>query len=224
VEEAEEATETEQVFETQTQPQEESEPQTLLLELEQRLTEVGAETITVDLPADEFLQVAAVTLSPQSFTPPVSTVKPVTAHNVVPAATIPLIPITEAQKIDKATVKLLTDLAKNLDETKQQFGNTANIGKMVEVGSVAVSSSLSVGYILWLLRSGVVVASMMSAMPAWRFIDPLPVLGGQDGEDEDDGESLETMVRKEKTEPNEKTPETRASENAPLNRQNGRLQ
>ena len=123
----------------------------------------------------------------------------------------PLIPIAEAKRIDPATEELLTDLAKNLDETKQQFGDTANIGKMVEVGTVAVSSTLSVGYILWLLRSGVIVASMMSAMPAWQVIDPLPILGNQDEDGDDDDESLESMVHKQKNQP-DKVADSAASE------------
>ena len=44
------------------------------------------------------------------------------------------------------------------------------------VSSVAVSSGLSVGYMLWLARGGVLMASVMSALPAWASLDPLPVL------------------------------------------------
>lgn len=61
------------------------------------------------------------------------------------------------------------------------------------VSSVAVSGSMSVGYVIWLLRGGVLASTMISSMPAWRTIDPLPVLArGADG-DEDD-ESLESLV------------------------------
>ena len=61
--------------------------------------------------------------------------------------------------------------------------------------SLTLSAGLSVGYVIWLARSGVLLSSVLSSMPAWRFIDPLPVLSGmRGGADEDDDESLESMV------------------------------
>jgi len=61
--------------------------------------------------------------------------------------------------------------------------------------SVIVSSSLSVGYVLWLLRSGTMLASVMATLPAWRTFDPLPVLDTLEGSaDSDDNETLESMV------------------------------
>ncbi len=42
--------------------------------------------------------------------------------------------------------------------------------------SIAVSSGLSIGYVIWLVRGGVLVSSMLSALPAWQLIDPLPVM------------------------------------------------
>jgi hypothetical protein len=57
-----------------------------------------------------------------------------------------------------------------------------------------VSTGLSVGYVLWLLRGGVLLASLLSSIPAWRLVDPLPVLGRVGGQSDDDDESLEEMV------------------------------
>lgn len=42
--------------------------------------------------------------------------------------------------------------------------------------SEAVGASFSLGYVMWLLRSGVLATSLLSSLPAWRFVDPLPVL------------------------------------------------
>jgi hypothetical protein len=42
-------------------------------------------------------------------------------------------------------------------------------------------------YVLWLVRGGVLLGSYLSALPAWRLLDPLPVLARTgDDEDEDD--------------------------------------
>ena len=46
-------------------------------------------------------------------------------------------------------------------------------------------------------RGGLLLASLLSTMPAWRVIDPLPVLGAfRNDEDGDDDESLESLVKK----------------------------
>lgn len=47
----------------------------------------------------------------------------------------------------------------------------------VTVGSVTgISSVISVGYIVWAIRGGSLLASMLSAVPLWSLLDPLPVL------------------------------------------------
>ena len=55
--------------------------------------------------------------------------------------------------------------------------------------STAIGTGLSVGYVLWLARGGVLVASLMSSVPAWASVDPLPVLAQMrrdpDGDDPD---------------------------------------
>jgi VCBS repeat-containing protein len=38
---------------------------------------------------------------------------------------------------------------------------------------------LSAGYVAWLLRAGVLSASLLSSMPLWRQVDPLPVLSAR---------------------------------------------
>ena len=55
--------------------------------------------------------------------------------------------------------------------------------------------SLSVGFVIWLLRGGAIVSTLLSSVPAWRFVDPLPVLGNTPGADGDfDDDSLESLV------------------------------
>ena len=77
------------------------------------------------------------------------------------------------------------------DELVEETQNTEKV-----IGSsLSISAGFSVGYVIWLARSGILLSSVLSSLPAWRFIDPLPVLGAlQSGNGEDDGESLESMV------------------------------
>ena len=65
--------------------------------------------------------------------------------------------------------------------------------------SIVATGTLSIGYVVWLVRGGVLMSSMLSALPAWQMVDPLPVLTaagargrrrGAAGADEGDVERL----------------------------------
>ncbi len=84
-----------------------------------------------------------------------------------------------------------------LNELRDEVGHEELFQQAVIGSTVVVSSSLSVGYVLWLVRGGVLLSSMLSSLPAWQFIDPLPVLGfADDDDDETHDDSLEEMVEK----------------------------
>jgi hypothetical protein len=57
----------------------------------------------------------------------------------------------------------------------------------------AGSLSMTLGYLLWLVRGGALAASVLASLPAWRLIDPLPILSrlhdretDESGEEEDE--------------------------------------
>ena len=65
------------------------------------------------------------------------------------------------------------------------------------VGStIAVTGSLSVGYVIWMIRGGVLMSSILSSLPAWKMIDPLPILAEDSENNSEDDESLESMVNR----------------------------
>lgn len=72
----------------------------------------------------------------------------------------------------------------------------AEMMESVVVGSTAaVSTSVTVGYVVWLLRGGSLLTTFLSSLPAWQAFDPMPVLDQfNDGDGEDDDESLASMV------------------------------
>ncbi|QDV42402.1 hypothetical protein Enr13x_22470 [Stieleria neptunia] len=73
----------------------------------------------------------------------------------------------------------------------------------VFAGSFAgVSSALSVGYVVWTVRGGLLATSLLAHLPAWSFVDPLLVLDGLDDEDETDDDSLAEMLDKSESERN----------------------
>jgi hypothetical protein len=85
-----------------------------------------------------------------------------------------------------------------LDNLRNSVKAQEALEQNIIVSSVATGTAMSVGYVLWLLRGGLLLTSLLSSLPAWRFIDPLPVLGRLGNDDDDDNEagddSLESMV------------------------------
>jgi hypothetical protein len=61
-------------------------------------------------------------------------------------------------------------------------------------GGVVASTGVSVGYVLWLLRGEFLLSGLLSSLPAWRMVDPLPVLAQLGDEGAGDDESLEDML------------------------------
>ena len=72
---------------------------------------------------------------------------------------------------------------------KLEMANTVVIGS-----TAVVSTSLSVGYVIWIIRGGSLLSAFMSAMPAWQSFDPLPILPSYENEKHHDDESLLGIV------------------------------
>jgi Bacterial Ig domain len=111
--------------------------------------------------------------------------------------------VSEATKHEKAAeeaaVAAITapEFKQDLDKLRQESKENAT-GETKVAGTVfAASTSLSVGYVIWLLRGGVLLSSLLSSLPAWRLVDPLPVLARlSDGSDDEDDDSLEDLVER----------------------------
>jgi hypothetical protein len=92
---------------------------------------------------------------------------------------------------------LETQMLKNsLDSLREETTSEARLEKTVIGSAIAATTSLSAGYVIWLIRSGVLLSSLLSSMPAWQLADPLAVLAGRrddSGEDADD--SLEGIIK-----------------------------
>jgi hypothetical protein len=81
------------------------------------------------------------------------------------------------------------ELAQARDDAATRFETQ----RTLVASSVAVSTSLSIGYVVWLARGGVLLTSLLASMPAWRSIDPLPVLARVDARGRDDAEDDDSL-------------------------------
>ena len=95
-----------------------------------------------------------------------------------------------APTIDLASALRDRLLGEQLDQQRDNAESSQRSAKDVQAASAMLTTGLSVGYVLWLARGGVLVASLMSALPAWAMVDPLPVLAQmkrRDGQADDGG-------------------------------------
>ncbi len=81
-----------------------------------------------------------------------------------------------------------------LDALREDEQLTGMIERSVVGTGVVASTGMSVGYILYLLRGEFLLSGLLSSLPAWRMVDPLPVLSQLGDGAAGDDESLEQMV------------------------------
>jgi VCBS repeat-containing protein len=87
-----------------------------------------------------------------------------------------------------------TEFIQELEQVEDEFEFDGAVPEWATGTAVATTASISVGYIMWMLRGGYVLASVLSTMPVWQNIDPLPVLAALEAADDEDDDSLETMI------------------------------
>ncbi len=88
-------------------------------------------------------------------------------------------------------------------EIDSTITETDTLEETLAVGSATVTiTALSAGYLLWMLRGGSLLGSFLSSLPAWRMLDPLPILeefhtqpaAAGCSDDDEDEDSLQAML------------------------------
>ena len=58
-----------------------------------------------------------------------------------------------------------------------------------------MTTGLTVGYVFWTVRAGYLLTGLIAQAPAWRFVDPLPILNSLNGDvGPTDAESLASIA------------------------------
>jgi len=117
-------------------------------------------------------------------------------------------PHTSSDLARAMSLVLNTDLLwDKLDCMRDQLDIHTKFGVYTVGTATALTTALSAGYVWWTLRGGYLIASALSSIPAWRLMDPLPILQSltsdkdekddkerRDKKDKPDEESLESLV------------------------------
>jgi len=85
-----------------------------------------------------------------------------------------------------------------LDLVRDEINEVVALNQTFVGSSVALSTGISVGYVVWIARGGLLLASLVSSMPAWRLVDPLPILARLEDSDaaRNDGDSLASILER----------------------------
>jgi hypothetical protein len=95
------------------------------------------------------------------------------------------------------TVLASTEFNSSLDRMREGVSDATIFHQGVVGSSVAVTTGLSVGYVAWLVRGGVLLSTALSSLPAWQFVDPLPVLARTRHDENDSDDSLQSIIEEE---------------------------
>ena len=81
------------------------------------------------------------------------------------------------------------------NQMTSEQSSSAFVEDIVVGTTTAVTGGLTVGYVIWLIRGGSLLATMVSVMPTWMSFDPLPVMDRfEEEKSEEDTESLASIV------------------------------
>jgi hypothetical protein len=97
-----------------------------------------------------------------------------------------VLPIEDLVRVLQDSADSVAQTANSAFSTSWLWGQMAEVAEQLEnnvrtatLGQIVLqvsATTLGLGYVIWSVRSGYLLASMLSALPAWRRFDPLPVL------------------------------------------------
>jgi hypothetical protein len=98
-----------------------------------------------------------------------------------------------------ATLPVLADASPlwgNSESLNDLLKDDGVLDRLIDVSAISLATGLTVGYVFWTVRAGYLLTSLLAQMPAWRLVDPLPILSSLDGNAmNNDGESLQSIVQ-----------------------------
>ncbi len=85
----------------------------------------------------------------------------------------------------------------SLDTFRDDLLSDDHYESLIVGAAVGAAVAMSIGQAVWLLRAGYMASTLMSTMPIWRSIDPLPVLEYLEGDQDQqaDSESLQSIIQ-----------------------------
>ena len=89
-----------------------------------------------------------------------------------------------------STLQLTAFSSEGNGPTQDKVDQRVTTQELVLGTTTIVSTSLTVGYVVWLVRGGTLFASLLVSIPTWASFDPLPILDSFASQAQDDDEDL----------------------------------
>ena len=83
---------------------------------------------------------------------------------------------TESSSVERMDYAEHSRIPIHLTEFEEFVEQTESLGWWGGMTMSATASAVTAGYLIWSIRSGFLAASMLTSLPAWMQVDPLPVL------------------------------------------------
>ncbi|WP_413431057.1 hypothetical protein [Crateriforma spongiae] len=81
-----------------------------------------------------------------------------------------------------------------MDQLRDDLLGDVQYESIVVGFAVSTAVAVSIGQAVWVVNAGYLASSALFVLPAWRTLDPLPVLDTMDGKFDDDDESLDSIL------------------------------
>lgn len=142
-------------------------------------------------PAQVAAPAIAIKPAPVIAPPPVIKPKQVTAPVAEPA------PATVAPVLVYRTDLENRQWTESLNRIRDGVKIESNHHRNVSGAAAVTVSAFSSGYLIWLLRGGLLLTSLLSTLPAWQTLDPLPILASakrrRKGEEEEKADVVDRL-------------------------------
>jgi hypothetical protein len=127
----------------------------------------------------------------------------VLARNEIPSATpdaaMEEITAGDIASGDLGSVIVNRGFIQGLNKLRDAAREDTQFDKVIVGTTLTVTSGLSLAYLIWFLRGEVLLSSILASLPAWRLVDPLPVLTyftKRSKDDDEEDESIESVIKK----------------------------
>ena len=82
-----------------------------------------------------------------------------------------------------------------LDMLQEEMISDNSFRELAVGTATGLTAAFSTGYVMWALRGGYLAAGMLSSLPSWRFIDPLPILVGASDQQLQSGQKEDSLAQ-----------------------------
>ena len=96
--------------------------------------------------------------------------------------------------------QFIFDQSRHAEQQTNTRESEITSGKIFVGSTAVVSTSISVGYVIWILRGGSLLTAFVSALPTWSSFDPLPVLQSFDKHNDDDDDTFLSIATRKAVE------------------------